>query len=56
MAIHTLADNTRKTTFTASGSETIIFPTKLNWFGVRSLDGADILASISGIIYRHYMT
>lgn len=45
MATHTLADNTRKTTFTASGSETIIFPTKLHWFGVRSLDGADILAS-----------
>ena len=45
MATHTLADNTRKTTLTISGSETIIFPTKLNWFGVRSLDGADILAS-----------
>ena len=48
MATHTLADNTRKTTFTASGSETVVFPTKLNWFGVRSLDGADILASKLG--------
>jgi hypothetical protein len=45
MATHTLTSNTRKTTFTASGSETVVFPTKLNWFGVRSLDGADILAS-----------
>ena len=45
MATHTLSENTRKTTLTISGSETIIFPTKLNWFGVRSLDGADILAS-----------
>lgn len=45
MATYTLDEKTRKATLTISGDTTITFPTKLDIFGVRSLDGADILVS-----------
>ena len=45
MATYTLADGTRKTQLTISGDTTVVFPTKLDYFGVRSLDGANILVS-----------
>lgn len=45
MAIYTLTDGTRKTQLTISGDTTVVFPTKLDYFGVRSLDGANILVS-----------
>lgn len=45
MATYTLTDGTRKTQLTISGDTTVVFPTKLDYFGVRSLDGANILVS-----------
>lgn len=45
MATYTLTDGTRKTQLTISGDATVVFPTKLDYFGVRSLDGANILVS-----------
>ena len=45
MATYTLDEKTRKATLTISGDTVITFPTKLDIFGIRSLDGADILAS-----------
>lgn len=45
MATYTLTDGTRKTKLTINGDTTVVFPTKLDYFGVRSLDGADILVS-----------
>lgn len=45
MATYTLTDGTRKTQLTINGDTTVVFPTKLDYFGVRSLDGANILVS-----------
>lgn len=45
MATYTLTYGTRKTQLTISGDTTVVFPTKLDYFGVRSLDGANILVS-----------
>lgn len=45
MATYTLTDGTRKTQLTISGDTTVVFPTKLDYFGVRSLDGTNILVS-----------